>query len=134
MKQRIQYGTERSIASKEAAKKIRIFIADLTRTVKTLDGDQTRTLDTRRHNLMDTIACVEKRLGSIEHLRACKYGRAKHQLTGAALAYPPVPMPDGSNTGLTSAPRRPQVFQVNFGSKSDNRTSSRHGSASTTTE
>jgi hypothetical protein len=28
--------------------------------------------------------CWGKRLGSIEHLRACKYGRAKHQLTGAA--------------------------------------------------
>jgi len=117
MKQRIQYGTERSIASKEAAKKIRIFIADLTRTVKTLDGDQTRTLDTRRHNLMDTIACVEKRLGSIEHLRACKYGRAKHQLTGAALAYPLVAIGAGSNSGRTWAPRRPQALQTNSGSR-----------------
>ena len=84
MRHRIQYGTDRGIASKEAAKKIRILIADLTRAVQILEGDQTRTLDARRNNLIDTIACLEKRLGSIEHLRACKYGRAKHELTGAA--------------------------------------------------
>jgi hypothetical protein len=35
----------------------------------------------------------------------------------------------GSNIGLTSAPRCPQAGHVNFGSKSDSRTSSGHRSA-----
>jgi hypothetical protein len=100
MKKRIQYGTDRGIASKEAAKKIRILIADLTRTVHILEENQTRTLDARRYNLIDTIACLANRLGSIEHLRACKYGRARHEPTGAALAYPPVPIAADSNGGL----------------------------------
>jgi hypothetical protein len=35
----------------------------------------------------------------------------------------------GSNIGLTSAPRCPQAGHVNFGSRSDSRTSSGHRSA-----
>jgi hypothetical protein len=122
MKRRIQYGTDRGIASKEAAKKIRILIADLNRTVQILEEDQTATLDARRYNLMDTIASLEKRLGSIEHLRACQYERARHEPAKAALAYPPVPMATGSNSGPTSAPRFPQARHTNRGSRSDNLT------------
>jgi hypothetical protein len=117
MRHRIQYGTDRGIASKEAAKKIRILIADPTRTVQILEGDQTRTLDARRNNLIDTIACLEKRLGSIEHLRACKYGRAKHELTEL-----PVHMATGSNDGLASAARFRQARHANTRSRSDSRT------------
>jgi hypothetical protein len=91
MKHQVQYGTDSGIVSKEAAKKIRILIGDLTRTVQILETDIaaeekrrpqaanpmfTRMLDTRRHNLVDTIACLEDRLGSIEHMRAREYGRA----------------------------------------------------------
>jgi hypothetical protein len=80
MKHQVQYGTDRGIVSKEAAKKIRMLVADLTRTVQILESDmatkKTRTLDIRRHNLIDTIVCLEDRLGSIEHLRALEHGRA----------------------------------------------------------
>jgi hypothetical protein len=41
-----------------------------------------------------------------------------------------VPIPLFSNSGLTSAPRRPQALQVNLGSRSDSRTSSPHRAAS----
>src|SRR6266478_1930145 len=88
MKHQVHFGTESGIVSKEAAKKIRILIADLARTVHILEADIAadekrrpraanlmfaRMLDTRRHNLMDTIACLEDRLGSIEHMRAREY-------------------------------------------------------------
>jgi hypothetical protein len=92
MKHQVQYGTDRGIVSKEAAKKIRMLVADLTRTVQILESDmvtkKTRTLDIRRHNLIDTIVCLEDRLGSIEHLRACKYGRTNSNLPRAPAAPP----------------------------------------------
>ena len=87
MKHQVQYGTDRGIVSKEAAKKIRMLVADLTRTVHILESDmatkKTRTLDIRRHNLIDTIACLEDRLGTIEHMRARDYGRANSELPRA---------------------------------------------------
>ena len=98
MKHQVQYGTDSGIVSKETAKKIRILIADLAHTVQTLEIDIaaeekrrpqvanrmcTRMLDTRRHNLIDTIACLEDRLGTIEHMRARDYGRANSELPRA---------------------------------------------------
>jgi hypothetical protein len=92
MKHQVQYGTDSGIVSKEAAKKIRMLVADLTRTVQILESDiatkKTRMLDTRRHNLIDTIACLEDRLGSIQHLRAREYGRANSNLPHAPAAPP----------------------------------------------
>jgi hypothetical protein len=77
MKHQVQYGTDSGIVSKQAAKKIRVLVADLTRTVQILESDiatkKTRMLDIRHQNLIDTIACLEDRLASIEHLRAFKY-------------------------------------------------------------
>ena len=90
MKHHRQVGTERGIASSEAAEQIRMLITDLSRTVRILHADiaaeekrfrvqdvsdadysaLTSMLDTRRRNLMATIASLEDRLGSIEHLRS----------------------------------------------------------------
>ena len=93
MKHQIQYGTDSGIVSKQAAKNIRMLVADLTRTVRILESDiaikKTRMLDTRHQNLKDTIACLEDRLGSIEHLRAFRYGRAGSNLPYSPAAPPP---------------------------------------------
>jgi hypothetical protein len=90
MKHHRQVGTERGIALSEAAEQIRMLITDLSRTLRILDADiaveekrfrvqdvpdadysaLTSMLDTRRRNLMVTIASLEDRLGSIEHLRS----------------------------------------------------------------
>jgi hypothetical protein len=90
MKHHRQVGAERGIALSEAAEQIRMLITDLSRTVRILDADiaaeerrspaqdvsdadysaLTSMLDTRRRNLMVTIASLEDRLGSIEHLRS----------------------------------------------------------------
>jgi hypothetical protein len=86
MKHQLQIGTERGIVSSEAVKQIRILITDLARNVKLLDADIAAekmrqsadgllfTLDTRRHNLMVTIASLEDRLDSIEKMRSRGYG------------------------------------------------------------
>jgi hypothetical protein len=86
MKHPLQIGTERGIVSREAVKQIRILITDLARTVQILDAnivaeemrpradDLVSTLDTRRHNLMVTIASLEERLDSIEKMRSRGYG------------------------------------------------------------
>jgi hypothetical protein len=86
MKHQLQIGTERGIVSREAVKQIRILITDLARTVQNLDADIVAeemrpsaddlvfTLDTRRHNLMVTIASLEDRLDSIEKMRSRGYG------------------------------------------------------------
>jgi hypothetical protein len=98
MKHQVQYGTDSGIVSKETAKRIRMLIADLNRTVQILETDIAaeekkrpqvanpmcaRMLDTRRHNLTDTIACLEDRLGTIEHMRARDYGRANSEFPRA---------------------------------------------------
>jgi len=82
MKHQVHFGIESGIVSKEAAAKIRILIADLTRTLQMLDAETAAQekrpraedlrfkLDKRRHNLMVTIASLEDRLGSIEHMQA----------------------------------------------------------------
>jgi hypothetical protein len=90
MKHQRQFGTERRIASREAAEQIRMLITDLSRTVQILDADiaaeqerprvydlsdaahpvLARMLGTRRRNLMVTIASLEDRLGSIENMRS----------------------------------------------------------------
>jgi hypothetical protein len=85
-----QFGTESGIASREASEQIRMLITDLSCTVQILDAEiaaeeerprgqdvsdadysvLTRMLDTRRRNLMVTIASLEDRLGSIENMRS----------------------------------------------------------------
>jgi hypothetical protein len=74
MKHQFQLGTQSGIVSKEAAAQIRAPINDLARTVNGLDalGTNAINLDTRRHNLMTTIASLEDRLGSIEKMRSRK--------------------------------------------------------------
>ena len=89
MKHHRQFGTESGSASR-GAEQIRMLITDLSRTVQTLDADIaaeerrprgqdvsdadhsvfTRMLRTRRRNLMVTIASLEDRLESIEHIRS----------------------------------------------------------------
>jgi hypothetical protein len=90
MKHHHQFGTESGIASKEASEQIRMLITDLSRTVQILNADiaaeerRSRVHDlsdadnsvlmgmlgTRRRNLMVTIASLEDRLESIEHIRS----------------------------------------------------------------
>ena len=88
MKRQLIIGTESGIVSSEAVKQIRILISELARTVQILDADMVagkmrpraddpvvaRMLDTRRHNLMVTIASLEDRLESIEKMRSRGYG------------------------------------------------------------
>jgi hypothetical protein len=78
MKHQAHFGTRGDIVSREAAQ-IRILIDDLARTVDVLDAgvaadlaraDDAIDLDTRRHNLLVTIASLEDRLGSIENMRS----------------------------------------------------------------
>ena len=78
MKHQAHFGTKSDIVSREAAQ-IRILIDDLARTVDVLDAgvaadlpraDGAIDLDTRRHNLLVTIASLEDRLGSIENMRS----------------------------------------------------------------
>ena len=78
MKHQAHLGTNSDIMSREAAQ-IRILIDDLAHTVDVLDAgvatglpraDDAIDLDTRRHNLLVTIASLEDRLVSIEHMRA----------------------------------------------------------------
>jgi hypothetical protein len=101
MKHQLQIGTERGIVSREAVKQIRILITDLARTVQILDADIVAeemrpraddlvfTLDTRRHNLMVTIASLEDRLDSIEKVRSRGYGgRANSALPRTRAASP----------------------------------------------
>jgi hypothetical protein len=101
MKQQAQLGTERGMVSREAIKLIRMLITDLARTVKVLNADiaageqrrhaddpvAMRVLDTRRHNLTETIASLQDRLGSIEKIRSRGYGgranSALHHTHGA---------------------------------------------------
>ncbi len=79
MKHPFHVGTESGIASREAAAQIRVLINDLARTVNALNPTDTDDLprandaidlDTRRRNLMTTIASLEDRLGSIEKMRS----------------------------------------------------------------
>ena len=87
MKRQFQIGTESGMVSREAVKQIKILITDLARTVQNLDADIAaeemrpraddlvfRVLDSRRHNLMVTIASLEDRLDSIEKMRSRGYG------------------------------------------------------------
>ena len=77
MKHQVHLGTKSAIVSREAAQ-IRMLIDDLAHTVDVLDAgvaanlphaESAIDLDTRRHNLMATIASLEDRLGSIENMR-----------------------------------------------------------------
>ena len=76
MKHHAHFRNDSGIVSREAAQ-IRMLIADLAGTLDVLDAsnraeenppspDDAIDLDTRRHNLMVTIASLEDRLGSIE--------------------------------------------------------------------
>ena len=82
MKHQAHFGTKSDIVSREAAQ-IRILIDDLAHTVDVLDAgiavdlpraDDAIDLDTRRHNLMVTIASLEDRLDCIEKVRSREYG------------------------------------------------------------
>jgi hypothetical protein len=78
MKHQVHLGTRSAIASREAAQ-IRLLVEDLAHIVDILDAgvaadlpraDDAIDLDTRRHNLLVTIASLEDRLVSIEHMRS----------------------------------------------------------------
>ncbi len=78
MKHQVHLGTRSAIVSREAAQ-IRMLVEDLAHIVDILDAgvaadlpraDDAIDLDTRRHNLMVTIASLEDRLGSIENMRS----------------------------------------------------------------
>jgi hypothetical protein len=108
MKHQLQIGTERGIVSSEAVKQIRILITDLARNVKLLDADIAAekmrqsadgllfTLDTRRHNLMVTIASLEDRRDSIEKMRSRGYGGQGNSTL--ARAHATSPRSTGSST------------------------------------
>ncbi len=76
-----------------------MLITDLTRTVDVLDAciaaeenrlrpDDAIELDTRRHNLMVTIASLEDRLGSIEKMRSRECDAPAHSTLRARAARP----------------------------------------------
>jgi len=78
MKHQVHLGTKSAIVSREAAQ-IRMLVQDLAHTIDILDADVAADLaraddaidpDTRRHNLLVTIASLEDRLVSIEHIRS----------------------------------------------------------------
>ena len=112
MKHHHQFGTESGIASKEASEQIRMLITDLSRTVQILDADiaaeerrvrvqdlsdadcsvLTEMLGTRRRNLMVTIASLEDRLESIEHIQS-----RGHPTNGD---WSPTALPSHSGQGL----------------------------------
>ena len=99
MKQQVQLGTESGIVSREAVKQISMMITDLARSVQILNADIaaqkarpraddltfTRLLDTRRHNLMVTIASLEDRLESIKKMRSRGYTRAAPPRSGRCM-------------------------------------------------
>lgn len=76
MKHQVHVATESGIVSTEAVMQIRMLIMDLARTVDVIDTAKNRPradaddLDTRRRNLMVTIASLEDRLDSIEKVRS----------------------------------------------------------------
>jgi hypothetical protein len=80
MKHQVHVATESGIVSTEAVMQIRRLITDLARTVDALDAAKNRPradagdLDTRRRNLMVTIASLEDRLDCIEKVRSREYG------------------------------------------------------------
>jgi hypothetical protein len=80
MKHQVHVATESGIVSTEAVMQIRRLITDLARTVDALDAAKNRPradaddLDTRRRNLMVTIASLENRLDCIEKVRSREYG------------------------------------------------------------
>ena len=80
MKHQVHVATESGIVSTEAVMQIRRLIKDLARTVGALVAAKTRPradaddLNTRRRNLMITIASLEDRLDCIEKVRSREYG------------------------------------------------------------
>jgi hypothetical protein len=86
MKHQVHVATESGIVSTEAVMQIRRLIAELARTVDVLDAAKNRPradtddLDTRRRNLMVTIASLEDRLDCIEKLRSREYGTHANSL------------------------------------------------------
>jgi hypothetical protein len=80
MKHHVHVAAESGVVSTEAVMQIRRLITDLTRTVDALDAGKNRPrtdaddLDTRRCNLMVTIASLEDRLDCIEKVRSREYG------------------------------------------------------------
>jgi hypothetical protein len=80
MKHQVHVATESGIVSTEAVMQIRRLIKDLARTVDALVAAKNRPradaddLDTRRRNLMITIASLEDRLDCIEKVRSREYG------------------------------------------------------------
>jgi hypothetical protein len=76
MKHQVHVATESGIVSTEAVKQIKRLITDLGRTLNALDAAKNRPradadeLETRRRNLMVTIASLEDRLDCIESVRS----------------------------------------------------------------
>lgn len=80
MKHQVHVATESGIVSTEAVMQIRRLITDLARTIDALDAAKNRphadadNSDSRRRNLMATIASLEDRLDCIEKVRSREYG------------------------------------------------------------
>lgn len=80
MKHQVHVATDSGIVSTDPVMQIRRLIKDLARTVDALVTAKNRPradaddLDTRRSNLMTTIASLEDRLDCIEKVRAREYG------------------------------------------------------------
>jgi hypothetical protein len=80
MKHQVHVAIESRIVSIEAVKQIKRLIKDLVHTVGALVAAKNRPradaddLDTRRRNLMITIASLEDRLDCIEKVRSREYG------------------------------------------------------------
>ena len=79
MKHQVHVATDSGIVSTEAVMQIRRLITDLDRTVDGLDAAKNRPradaddLDTRRRNLVVSIASLQDRLDCIEKVRSREY-------------------------------------------------------------
>ena len=86
MKHQVHVATESGIVSTEAVKQIKRLITDLGRTVNALDAAKNRPradaddLDTRRRNLMVTIASLEDRLDCIQNVRSREAHNARSRI------------------------------------------------------
>jgi hypothetical protein len=80
MKHQVHVATESGIVSREAEMQIKRLITELARNVDALDAAKNRPRadvdnpDSRRRNLMVTIASLEDRLDCIEKVRSREYG------------------------------------------------------------
>lgn len=84
MKNPVYFGTESGAVSSEAVGQIRRLITDLARTLDAFDAAKNQLcanaddLETRRCNLIVTIASLEDRLDTIEKVRSREYAHTRH--------------------------------------------------------